>query len=288
MALSKYYKTRFWSSFWVILFLVFAIFLVRNKRSIALVVEDFFDFEFKQRVEQKGLARKNALPLELLPKDQINGELIHKENYLVYYDETKLSAKYTFHILTDTSTKGSASRYGLRFDENEKVFSHTPQWADFSNSGYDRGHLVPAGDFQCCQSLLANTFAMTNVAAFDSVLNRYAWQELEIEVRKLARRFGAIYVFTGTVFQTKEVIGRYNSVKVPSHFYKIVIIPKKGTFEPRKVYSFVLPNEAVYHFDKSKFAVNVDYIEALTGLDFFTNLDSQKEIELEGEIDVLL
>ncbi|SOE23455.1 endonuclease G [Spirosomataceae bacterium TFI 002] len=264
-----------------------ATFLVQNKREIARWVESNFDFEFGQRVEQQQLASQNGIPIEFVSKDDFDGEVIHKPNFIVYYDEDVRNARYTLHVLIDSSTRGNASRRGIRFNDAEKIFSNTAKYGDYSNTGFDRGHLVPAGDFQCCQRFLEETFAMSNIAPFDSALNRHAWNDLEIHTRKIARRFGKIIVLTGPVFMGNYEIGKYNNVEVPSHFFKILAIPERKSNKITRISAFLLPNKAVYSFDKKAFAVSVDRIEELTNLDFFKNLPLDVENKLEGQIDVL-
>jgi endonuclease G len=288
MKLSNYYKNRFWSSFWVIVLLILAIFIVQNKTGITQWLGEKLDFELVgPNNEQKQFAVINKIPLDLIPEEQFDSELIHKPNYIVYYDEGLKNARYTLHVLVDTSTRGEASRWGIRFNERERIVSNTAAYSDFNNSGYDRGHLVPAGDFQCCQQLLEETFAMSNIAPFDSVLNRYAWNELEMFTRKIARRFGKVIVLTGPVFNGKYELGKYNNVEIPSHFFKILAISDRKSNEIVRISAFLLPNEAVYTFDKNKFVVTIDRIEELTNLDFFKNVAPQKENELESRIDVL-
>lgn len=286
MKISRHFRKRFFSSFWVIVLLVAAIILIQNEKAIKNWLGTEFNIQFERNLQQEKMALENALPLDFIPVSPFKGELIYKPNFIVYYDEAVNNARYTFHLLKSTNTKGNASRSGVRFNDDEQIGSNTAQYGDFSHTGYDRGHLVPAGDFQCCQNYLEETFAMSNIAPFDSVLNRHAWNELEIQTRKWARRFGQVYVFTGPVISGDQEIGRYNDVSVPSYFYKIIAIPNKNGTEIAKVSAFLIPNKPIYRFESMKYAVSIDKLEALTELNFFPRLNSQKEIELESRANV--
>lgn len=125
MKLSRYFKRRFWSSFWVISFLFLAIFFIQNKRNIANWLERKYAIELGQKAEEVQIVLKNTLPLELIPIDNFGGELIYKPNFIIYYDETVHNARYTFHLLEGSATRGNASRSGIRFDDKEKIRSNT-------------------------------------------------------------------------------------------------------------------------------------------------------------------
>jgi len=65
---------------------------------------------------------------------------------------------------------------------------------------------------------------------------------------------------------------------VPNQFYKVLIDNNSGK---TKVLAFLMPhkdsNEPLY-----KFVVSVDEIEALTGIDFFSELDDATENKIEA------
>lgn len=127
---------------------------------------------------------------------------------------------------------------------------------------------------------------MSNIAPFDSVLNRFAWNELEIQTRKWARKYGKVYVFTGAVLDGKYEIGNFNDVDVPSHFFKVIAIPNGDEITIARVSAFLIPNEPIYRFDKKKYGISIDQLEAITDLNFFPKLNSQQEIELESRVAV--
>ena len=102
------------------------------------------------------------------------------------------------------------------------------QLADFTRSGYDRGHMVPAGDAPTPQAQ-AQTFSLANIVPQTAELNRGTWEGIESAVRHLAARQGELYVVTGPVFQGQQVrsIGP-NNVLVPSSTWKAVYDPRAG------------------------------------------------------------
>jgi endonuclease G, mitochondrial len=234
-------------------------------------------------IAQKKIREESYFPDTIIPQPEMAGQWIYKPNFMLYYDEDIMQARFTLHKLDGASTRGEANRYGIRFEEEEVLSAETARYSDYSGSGYDRGHLVPAGDFKCCQTDMIETFSMSNIAPFDSVLNRHAWNELEIKTRKWARRFGSVYVITGPVFEHRfHYIGRYADVSVPTHFFKIVFTISENTGIPKYVIAFLLPNEPIYTFSQEKSTVNLDRIEEMTDLDFFKMLPDDLENKLEA------
>lgn len=221
-------------------------------------------------------------PQNIVPQPSTRGTWVEKPNYMLYYDQDIMQARFTLHKLTGASTRGEANRFGLRFNEDELIGLATAAYGDYSGSGFDRGHLVPAGDFRCCQTLMEETFGMSNIAPFDSLLNRYAWTELELKTRSWARRYGEVYVITGPVFEHRmQYFGRYNDVSVPTHFFKLIFRLTKNSTIPESTVAFVLPNEAVSHFVMDRHKVSIDQLEEMTELDFFKLLPDDFEAELE-------
>lgn len=125
---------------------------------------------------------------------------------------------------------------------------------DYKGSGFDRGHLAAAGNHRTHQQHCDQTFYLTNMAPqVGQGFNRDSWNRLESYVRKLARKHINTYVCTGPLYLPKrdvdgkmyvkyQVIGP-NSVAVPTHFYKIIVIEvQPNVFEME---SYVMPNQVI-------------------------------------------
>lgn len=93
---------------------------------------------------------------------------------------------------------------------------------DYKGSGYDRGHLAPAGDQPTAQAM-AQSFSLANMTPQAPKNNREAWSAIESATRKYVMRAkGNVYVISGPVFgDSPETIGQ-GRVWVPDYYFKLV------------------------------------------------------------------
>lgn len=98
---------------------------------------------------------------------------------------------------------------------------------DYKGSGYDRGHMAPAGDMPTAQAM-AQSFSLANMIPQAPENNRGIWAKA---VEKATRQYvmrasGPVYVFTGPAFeQEPQKIGP-GHVWVPTYIYKLVYDPQ--------------------------------------------------------------
>jgi endonuclease G, mitochondrial len=124
---------------------------------------------------------------------------------------------------------------------------------------------------------MSETFYMSNMSPQRPSFNRGIWKKLEGKVRLWAESNDSIFVVTGAILNNPvEFIG-YNNVAVPKEFYKTII-----AFNNSKIQgiAFIIPNqksnESIYFY-----AVSIDEVEQITGIDFYHFLDDNIEVEIE-------
>lgn len=92
------------------------------------------------------------------------------------------------------------------------LFSHVPR--DAQGSGFDRGHLAPAGNHKQSQEYCNETFYLSNIAPqVGAGFNRDKWEHLERYVRKMTKRYKNVYVCTGPLYLPKRESDGKNYVK---------------------------------------------------------------------------
>lgn len=115
-------------------------------------------------------------------------------------------------------------REGTFHDEERLPPDDRATVEDYTNSGYDRGHMTPSGDMPD-QQRQEQSFSLANVVPQAPNLNRRTWAGVESEVRKLAEREGELYVVTGPTFQGQSLQSLKGRVLVPSSVWKAVYDP---------------------------------------------------------------
>jgi len=104
------------------------------------------------------------------------------------------------------------------------------------------------------------------------------WNRLEQKVRYWAKKNDGVFVITGGVLENNlKTIGS-EAVAVPNQFYKVILDKTNGKI---KMLAFLMPHKES-NLPLYKFVVSVDKVEALTGIDFFKELDDTIEEQLES------
>ena len=133
---------------------------------------------------------------------------------------------------------------------------------------------------------LKATYLYSNVSPQKPELNRESWAELEDWVRRYVnfskRR---VYVVTGPVLREglpiMEKPNRKNDVSIPELFYKVVA--DLDGEEPKGI-AFLQTNGA-NEYPTISYAVSIDSVETLTGIDFFASLPEDVQHRIESAFD---
>ena len=243
--------------------------------SIAIIVSLIFAVSCRVPTNESG---SDNLVLGIPgPADTI----IDRPGYALGYIELHEQPAWVIYRLTaeELRTKVSSRSDDFRADPDIPTGSATP--ADYKRSGFDRGHLAPAGDMAYSVQTMSDSFYMSNMSPQKAEFNRGIWQKLESTVRKFALAEQDVYIVTGPILpKTKtQTIGQ-NEVTVPDAFYKVVY----DRTPPQKMIGFILPN-AGSSTPLQGFVVTVDMVEAETGLNFFPLLPQPLQENLESSID---
>ncbi len=212
----------------------------------------------------------------------VNGELVHHKFYSLSYLEKYEQAEWVAYRMTEDVMSGPYFSRQDDFRPDPKVSTRSADLPDYKRSGYDRGHMVPAGDMNFDKTAMSETFYMSNMSPQVHNFNGGIWRELEEQTRDWVRGFDVLNIVTGPILtdEPKDYIGP-NDVAVPAAYFKVLMTEGSS---PRAV-GFIMNNEAS---DKhlSDFMVSVDEVERRTGLDFFQGMLGAKEEErLESYVD---
>ena len=223
-----------------------------------------------------GLEDINQFPKELLPTTT-SGSVIDHANYSLSYNEPYEQAEWVAYVL-EKSHLTYDDRKRPYFIEDPFVSSKSADWKNYRGSGYDRGHLVAAGDRRFSEQAYNETFYTSNISPQNREFNAGVWNDLEQHVRRWAKSYQKLYVFTGGVLKPGlHEIGE-EDVDVPEEFYKIIVRKKDTKWI---AIAFLIPNKPQVA-NWSTFMVSIDEVEQKTGIDFFYRLPKSEQDSFEG------
>ena len=209
-----------------------------------------------------------------LPKNGVFDQQLEQTGYYVGFDyETKLPEWVAYELtaeelLDPVKRTNSFKLNPVVGDEYENATS------SYSGSGYDRGHLAPAADLCWSTKSMKESFYMTNMAPQLAGFNRGMWKRAETLTREWATLYGKVYVISGSVFKPYTLsMPNGKGVEIPKQFFKIV-------YREGQMIAFLFDNKKL-NGEPRRYVTNVNAIEELTGLDFFSELEDAEEERLE-------
>ena len=214
-----------------------------------------------------------------IPKSKIPAAIISHIAYTLEYNETHEQASWVAYVLTKERTVRVAERTN-KFLSDPMVKTGSADNGDYSKSGYDRGHLAPAADMGWSAKTMAESFYFSNMSPQVPAFNRGIWKRTEELVRTWAIAYDSLYIVTGPVLNGNLPSIGANQVSIPHYYYKVIL----DYHHPEvKAIGIIMPNaassELIQHF-----AVSVDSVEHLTGIDFFPLLNDAEESKLEKQL----
>ena len=153
---------------------------------------------------------------------------------------------------------------------------------EYTGSGWDRGHMCPAGDNKYHWRAMDESFYMTNICPQNHNLNRGDWKELEEACRRWAE-VEPVYIVCGPInYRTPKYgyIGKTFKIRIPDAFFKVVLAGMQSG-NPRAI-GFIYKNEAGNN-KRDKYVNSVDEVERITSMDFFSALPDDVERYVESE-----
>ena len=185
----------------------------------------------------------------------------------------------TSDMVKTTDGPNAEHRRNYKFNRDLSV-KGCPEWWEYKQSGYDRGHMAPANDMRWSRQSMSDCFLMTNICPQDHNLNGGSWNKLELKIHAWARTNGSLIVATGPILNGKlKRIGQNSDIVVPSGFFKVVLDPNRN-----RAIGFIYDNYEGGGGVK-RHACSVDEVERITGHDFFSALPDNVERAVESTYD---
>lgn len=263
-------------------------FFIKNPKAlfIALLVGGLsYSYEF--------FIARDAMVFAGIPKatsfsTQTYTRIFRNSAYMVGYSDLKGNPLWVVYKLTSPSEDAQHLKRPERFSTDWRNLGLISS-DDYTNSGYDRGHMAPNHAISLLYGKQAQveTFLMTNITPQKPSLNQKLWQRLEeMEIETFAPKFKELWVYTGPLFDAKaKHLKSSQFVEIPDAFYKIYIgIATDGSLSTLAV---IVPQNAKANDRIEKYLVSIDDVERLSGFDFLHQLEDALEVRLEKEVDTL-
>lgn len=239
-----------------------------------------------------------GIPRDATPEDD---ELLERGEMAIGYSRY-LNAANWVSWRTTAADFGDVARYGGDFlvDKQLPEGWYRPSHADYTNSGYDRGHMVRSEERTSTAARNKATFVMSNVLPQTEDLNRGPWYALEqLLEEKVHRKSGAerrdAYVIAGAVWPAAcathqprrsddgcRDLGKKTKpeerVAIPEATFKIIVFVAPGqppTSADREVIAVLMPNKSgIRPKPWRTYQTTVKEIERRTHYDFLSRLDA--------------
>lgn len=226
-------------------------------------------FRFPEGAELPRLERKRT------------EQIIRHEGYTVSYNSDYRIANWVAYELTAQEGKSRKAERSNKFVPDPLVKGATALNEDYTRSGYDRGHLAPAGDMRWSAKAMRESFFLSNITPQKPGLNRGIWKELEEQIRLWASESGPLLVATGPIItDDMRRLGK-DRIGIPERFYKVICMEVGG--KPRAV-GFLFENRDYGDTPLRSMMIPVDSVEQVAGIDFFPALPDSVEKPMEASV----
>lgn len=271
----KYYVllSDIYKKFLIIAIAIFAISCSRQTQNI-FVPKDKRNVT-KENAIHNILDNKNVL---LGLPDNL-GFIIERKQYVISYSENLNVARWVSWFV-DSSSYGAESRYRGNFITDPLLPSHFTivRHADYTGSGYNRGHIVRSKERTQSAEDNITTFFLTNIIPQKEALNKGIWLQFEYYCEQLVKEQNKqLFIVSG---------GRYsenpqrinNKVAIPDSCWKVVLVLCNDKNincidTTTQIIAVMMPNDTTARSTHwQNFLTTARNIELTTGFNFFATI----------------
>lgn len=239
--------------------------------------------------------RAKLLEYPHLAEDSTMNQLIIKStaNYGITYSlewsYKDKANRWTCYQMHSGNMAENVTRHDSFKEDPEIPSQYRSTLADYSGSGFSRGHLCPSADRLCSTEQNEQTFYLSNMQPQWQNHNGVIWLNFENKIREWADNCDTLYVVKAATIRSDQVYEEKcnNSLLVPRYFYMAILQYDKSTdsYEAMGLWT-EHKNVSVKNADFKDYAITIDKLEEYTGIDFFCNLPDDIEDKVERELNL--
>jgi len=220
--------------------------------------------------------------LDVALPERLDNQTVRYKSIVVYFNKYYRVPNCVAYELTSTMTsmadsRDAENRANYKFEKDHDV-KGCPDWWEYKESGYTRGHMAPAMDMRWDKTAMAQCFLMTNICPQLDEMNDGEWRHVEEAVHKWSRTAGRLVVFTGPIFSNNmKRIGKHQDIAVPDRFFKALAV---NTGDGWQTVAFVVENSP-QDGSPQRYALSVDSVETLASRDLFPSLPPEAETDYD-------
>jgi len=245
--------------------------------------------------KNRNLYRAKLLEYPHLAADSTMNQLIIKstEQYGItfslewsYADKANRWTCYQMHAGNKAK---NITRSGDFQEDPEIPAEYRSTKADYSRSGFSRGHLCPSADRLCSKEQNEQTFFLSNMQPQYQNHNGVIWLNFENKIREWADNCDTLYVVKAATIRSDQVYAEKcnGQLPVPKYFYMAILQYDKAsdTYQAMGLWT-EHTNVSVSKADFKDYAISIDDLEQRTGIDFFCNLPDDIEEQAERTLEL--
>ena len=219
-----------------------------------------------------GLPRTVAYPNPL--------RVIHYTAYTVAWDARRQTPAWTaYHLPQHPGPVPRAPSRPTRFLVCS--IADSPVHEAYSNSGYDRGHVVPNHAIAVLHGRTAQreTFLTVNIAPQPPSHNRGPWMRLERKTFHWSQARGGLWVISGVAHIGEDrLLSGEQPIAIPELWYTIIMDQGDEGWEAKAI---MIPYDAQHDVAVLDHVTTVAALEQLTGFDFNPALSQEEQERIE-------
>jgi endonuclease G len=214
-----------------------------------------------------------------LPAPGSREQVVKHMMYSLSYNEGYELPSWAAYQLTPEQAKATGT-FKEKYVEDPLVTTGSASVKDYRDAGFIMGQLVPPEDMFTSQQAVEETFLTSNTVPQKPSFNKYVWKNIEKLIREWAKEGNTLYIATGPVLKDAP-FGTFgpNKISIPTRYYKTVL-----DVTGERAIGFMIRSNVATGAPKS-FALPVDELEKITGIDFFPELPDDLEQKVEASND---